>query len=500
MRKNINNNRHCEPKVRQSKTKTLSNSNRRTKIIRFSLFGTLGAILLAFLATVCVRAVTLRKAPVPAELSEQQKDFLNLVLDKNYPERKNLLHPLPYATKPAALDVWAKSAIAVDATNGCILYEKNADEIIPPASMTKIFVMYVIMEEIEKGNAALSDIVPLPPETWACNQPPHSSLMFLGKNQKVTLEEVITGLDVCSGNDAAVAIALYLFGNVDSFVQKINDLAAEFNLQNTHFFDASGYSEKNTTTAREMASFTRHYIEKFPEAIYKFHSVPGFKYPKEENLAPEDKILPTRFQDFSQGLPENIYMPIYQKNTNPLLGKLEGCDGLKTGYIEESGYNLALTVKRGNTRILSVTMGGPGNSQNEGQAGRVHDGTEITEWAYKTFADYENPLVLRSYNIPAVFAKTQRISIIPAFSPKALSVPVVAAADPENALKEVKINLVLPEVIKGTVDCGKVYGEIQYLMNSYVLQKIPLVADRNVKRANWWICAADFIAQIALKL
>ncbi len=480
--------------------KNITNKDNRAKLIRYSLFGAAATVVLAFLVTVCVRAVTLRKAPAPQELSAEQKVSLNLVLDKNYPERKKLLHPLPYSTKPAALDVWAKSAIMVDVSNGCILYEKNADEVIPPASMTKLFVMYVIMEEIEKGNAALSDIVPLPPETWAKNQPPHSSLMFLGKNQKVTLEEVITGLDVCSGNDAAVAIALYLFGNVDSFVQKINDLATEFNLENTHFFDASGYSEKNTTTAREMASFARHYIERFPETIYKFHSIPGFKYPKEENLAPEDKILPTRFQDFSQGIPENIYMPIYQKNTNPLLGKLEGCDGLKTGYIEESGYNLALTVKRGNTRILSVTMGGPGNSQNEGQAGRVHDGTEITEWAYKTFKDYENPLVLRSYNIPAIYSKSQRISIVPAFSPKSLSVPLVIAKEPENALKEVKINLVLPKVIKGTVDCGQVYGEIQYLMNGYVLQKIPLVADRNVKRANWWICAADFVAQIALKL
>ena len=93
--------------------------------------------------------------------------------------------------------------------------------------MTKLFVMYAIMEEIEKGNASLSDIVPLPPETWAANQPPHSSLMFLGKNQKATLEEIITGLDVCSGNDAANAIALYLFGDVDSFVQKINQIAVE---------------------------------------------------------------------------------------------------------------------------------------------------------------------------------------------------------------------------------------------------------------------------------
>lgn len=475
--------------------------NKKTKkIIQISLISAAGAVFLSFFGTVCVRAVTLRKAPALSELEPAQKTFLNLALDAAYPERTNLLHPLPYNTEPAELNVWAKSAIAVNFESGCVIYEKNADEIIPPASMTKLFVMYAIMEEIEKGNASLSDIVPLPPETWAANQPPHSSLMFLGKNQKATLEEIITGLDVCSGNDAANAIALYLFGNVDSFVQKINQIAEEFNLKNTHFFDASGYSEKNTTTAREMASFAQKYIGRFPETLRKFHALPGFKYPKEENLAPEDKKLSTRYQDFSQGIPQNIFMPVYQKNTNPLLGILEGCDGLKTGYIEESGYNLALTAKRENMRILSVTMGGPGNSMNEGQAGRVHDGTEIMEWAYKTFRNYENPLVLRAYNIPVVCANVQRMNIVPAWSPKALCVPVSAAENPENALEEVKINLVLPEFIKGQIEAGNEYGKIEYFLNGLLLETIPLVADRPAERANWWICAADEIAKAALKI
>lgn len=474
--------------------------NRKTKkIIRISLASAASALFISFLGTVCVRAVTLRKSPALEELSPAQKTFLNLSLDESYPERKNILHPLPYPAEPAALNVWAKSAIAVNVENGCVIYEKNADEIIPPASMTKLFVMYVIMEEIEKGNASLSDIVPLPPETWAANQPPHSSLMFLGKNQKATLEEIITGLDVCSGNDAANAIALYLFGNVDSFVQKINHLAEEFGLENTHFFDASGYSEKNTTTAREMASFAQKYIRRFPETLHKFHSVPGFKYPKEENLAPEDRMLPTRYQDFSQELPQHIYMPIYQKNTNPLLGILEGCDGLKTGYIEESGYNLALTAKRENMRILSVTMGGPGKTSNEGQAGRVHDGTEIMEWAFKTFKNYQNPLVLRAYNIPVICANVQRMNIVPAWSPDALCVPVSAAKNPENAAEEVEINLVLPDFIKGQIEAGSEYGKIEYILNGRQLESIPLVADRPAQRANPWISAADEIAKLALK-
>ena len=483
-------------KIITAKENILNNKKLLKNILKIS-----GITLLSFyIVTAGVRAYTLRKAPPLPELTQAEKESLEETLNQNYPERINLIHPLPYKTKPVELDVWAKSAIAVDTKSGSVIYEKNADEIIPPASMTKLFVMYIIMEEIEAGNAKLTDLVPLPPETWASRQPPHSSLMFLGKGQKVTLEEVITGLDVCSGNDAAVAIALYLFGDVNAFVEKINSLAESFGLKNTHFYDASGYSEKNTTTAREMASFARIYIERFSETLYKFHAQPGFKYPKEQNLSDEDRKKTDRSQDFSAGFPDNISMGIYQKNTNPLLGKLEGCDGLKTGYIDESGYNLSLTVKRDNMRILSVTMGGPGSSVQEGQAGRVHDGTEIMEWAFKTFKDYENPLLMRTYSIPVIYGKTQRINLVPAWKPKALTVPVNAAENPETALEEVKINIELPDVIKGTVFTGEGYGKIQYILNGHLLQEIPLVAERPVQKASLWIRAADLAAQFALKL
>lgn len=481
-----------------SQVKEKISSNRKIIVKGAKIAGI--TIASAYFVTAGVRAYTLRKAPAPAEMDQSQKELLEITLNQAYPERLNHIHPLPYETKPVELDVWARAAIAVDTKSGSVLYEKNADEVIPPASMTKLFVMYVIMEEIEAGRANLTDVVPLPPETWASRQPPHSSLMFLGKGQHVTLEEVITGLDVCSGNDAAVAIALYLFGDVNAFVQKINELAESFGLEHTHFYDASGYSELNTTTAREMASFARKYIERFPETLYKFHAQPGFKYPKEQNLSDADKKLEDKTQDFSQGFPDNISMAIYQKNTNPLLGKLEGCDGLKTGYIDESGYNLSLTVKRDNMRVLSVTMGGPGNSVPEGQAGRVHDGTEIMEWAFRTFKDYENPLLMRAYSIPVVYGKVQRMNLVPAWEPKALSVPVMAAANPEDALSEVKINLELPEVIKGEIAAGSVYGKIQYSMNGHLLQEIPLVADRPARKASWWICAADILAQMALKI
>ncbi len=452
----------------------------------------------AFFMTVVVRAWTLRKA-VPAPLSGAEKTTLNALLDARYPQRTDILAQLPYKVIPAELDVGAKSAIAIDAANGNILYEKNADEVIPPASMTKLIVLYVVFQEIATGRIHLDDVVPLPPEAWACNMPPHSSLMFLGKNQIVTLEELMLGSAICSGNDAAYAIAGYVAGSMDAFIARMNAEVSALGLTHTHFEEASGYSEKNTTTAREMAAFTKVYLERYPESLHKFHSKLSLTYPQEHNLPWEDRALP-KAQDFSHGLPERITMPIYQKNTNPLLGALEGCDGLKTGYIEESGYNLALTARQNGTRFISITMGGLGNNTKEGQKGRVHDGTEIMEWAFRTFADYKNPLLLREYSIPLVFARAQRINLVPAYKPEALCVPIVAARNKEEPLSDVRINLVLPAVLKGTMSAGDEHGAIEYYLGENLLQRIPLVAERSEKRASPWLCAADLFAQLSLKL
>ena len=456
-------------------------------------------LLFSYFTTVAVRALTLKKNNIAPPLSIDDRNTISEYLDSIYPERKNLLNPLPYNATPASLDVLAESAIAVETKTGCILYEKNADKIIPPASMTKIFVMNEVFNEINKGTISLDDIVPLPPESWACNMMPHSSLMFLGKNQIVTLNELMIGLAVCSGNDAAFAIA-YISGGMEAFIARMNETCRAMGLVNTHFVESSGYSEKNTTTAREMAAFARHYVDAHPEALPLFHSRLSFKYPDKHNLAPEDREKSTS-QDFSHGLPEHITMGIYQKNTNPLLGTLEGCDGLKTGYIEESGYNLALTAVRKNMRILSVTMGGPGSSVREGNEGRIHDGTEIIEWAFSTFENYENPLVLREYSIPLLYGKKyRRITLIPAYSPKALCVPKTAALFPEDASSEVKISLDLPEKLYAHINAGDVHGSITYSIQGHTLQQIPLVASSSMPRANFWLVAADFLAQIALKM
>ena len=318
--------------------------------------------------------------------------------------------------------------------------------------------------------------------------PPHSSLMFLGKGQIVTLEELLLGLSICSGNDAAYALAYTVCGSMEEFVDRMNRVAAAAGLTHTHFVESSGYSEQNTTTARDMATFCRLYLLEHPDSLKRFHSVPSFTYPKEKNMAPGDRY---GAQDWSGGLPEKITMGITQENTNPLLDKLAGCDGLKTGYIEESGYNLALTAERNGTRFLSVTMKGHGNNSREGQQGRIADGTAIMETAFGTFRDFDLSELADSYFVKVYGSKTKALNLIPAFDEKAICVPFVTGSSIAENLANVKIEIIMPEYLQGQITQGAEYGQIKITLENYLLETIPLVADRSTEKAGWITCLAD---------
>ena len=461
---------------------------------RFRLWHALVAAAALLIFCFCVftanRAISFKKTVQPIELSAEQAESLSQLLIEKYPSEYQVLKKLPYNIGEPQLDIWAKSAILIDVSNGNILYEKNADAIIPPASMTKLFSMYVVEEEIASGRFSYDQVIPLPPESWACNMPPHSSLMFLGKDQRVTMEELLLGLSICSGNDAAYALAYTVCGSMEEFVERMNLVAQDLGLENTHFVESSGYSEKNQTTAREMAEFAAIYLRRHPQSLHRFHSVLDFTYPKARNLAPGDKPAA---QDFSQGLPQKITMAITQDNTNPLLGKLEGCDGLKTGYIDESGYNLALTAVRDETRFLSVTMGGPGKNTREGQVGRVHDGTELMEWAFRNFADYSVELKVHPYLVRSFNSSEKMLRLVPVYSDSTFTVPYVTGTSMTENMNSVKVEVKLPDFCWGEVVQGNQYGSIVISAGDYILKEIPLLADRNLKKGNVLLAASDLI-------
>ena len=206
-----------------------SNKKKKKRIIIFSVLSVV--FIVAVVQAVSVYKLLNPKNPEP--LSLEQQAFLEQSLDKKYPERTDIVSELPFQYVPADLFVNAESAIVVDFATGNILFEKNADVQIPPASMTKLVEMYVVFEAVENGEISLDDVVPLPPESWARNLPSDASIMFLDERQKVTLRELLLGLAIASGNDASIAVAKYVCGNMDSFVERMNQTGKKMGLVRT---------------------------------------------------------------------------------------------------------------------------------------------------------------------------------------------------------------------------------------------------------------------------
>lgn len=416
------------------------------------------------------------KNPQPKELTPLDTARFTNIAQINFP--RTTVFPLPWLLDAAKIDteisINAAATIIIDIDSGSILFEKNADTVIPPASMTKLVAMYVTFQEVATGRISLDDIVPLPPESWAINAPPYSSLMFLGEGHIVTLKDLLLGLAIPSGNDAAVAVANYVSGSVENFIKRMNDEMQKLGLTQTYFVDSSGYHELNSTTAREFATFARIYLQKYPKSLEDFHSISEIAYPQEYNLP-----------SWRKGLDH----PIVQQNSNPALGIIEGITGLKTGFIPESGYNLALSAERNGTKILAIMMGGPGTGSKEGDFYRLQDSRTIIDYAYKNFksALYGSSVQLE---IPVLGGSENSLYAREAWGGE-ITVPTTA----QTLTRTIDI---LP-FVQAPIEQGDVIGTVIYSVGTFVVQKIPLLADRSITKAHSIKSAIDSLASPWLK-
>ncbi|MDR2632279.1 MAG: D-alanyl-D-alanine carboxypeptidase [Treponema sp.] len=265
-------------------------------------------------------------------------------------------------------ELGSRAAVLMDATTGTFLYIKNGDDEIPPASLAKLMTIHIALSEVALGNAALDEVVSLPRESWGINQPPRSSLMYLAPGQTVTLRELLLGLAVPSGNDAAVAVALRFASTIPEFAERMNQEARRLGLLKTHFVEPSGVSEDNLTTAVEFALFCREYLQLHPETLADYHSVTEFAFPRAENVPERYRNRPgTRIQ----------------YNHNSFLKTFAGTDGLKTGYIDEAGHNIAITTEREGTRFIVVILGAP--AVYRGDRIRDEDGMKLLTWGFEQY-------------------------------------------------------------------------------------------------------------------
>lgn len=242
-----------------------------------------------------------------------------------------------------------RSAIAADFQSGSIFYEKNADTQIAPASLTKVLTLYIVREAIEQGKLREDDVVKVSHRA-ACAS---GSVMDLYAGERVTVGELMKGIAVASANDGCVAIAEHMSGSVDNFVRLMNRKARSLGMLRTTFKTPNGLpADGQVTTARDMLKLSRAYLKRFPESL-TLHSTRNYVHNRRNH-----------------------------QNANRLLGAFEGADGLKTGFVNASGYNIIATAKRDGKRIIAVTLGSRSSGVRKRETARLME---------KVFADLGEP-------------------------------------------------------------------------------------------------------------
>lgn len=292
------------------------------------------------------------------------------------------------ATHSSNLEIWSEAGIIIDYKTDAIIFKKNINAQLPPASMTKLVTIYILYKDIEEGLYEKSTFVPITKDSDWRNLPRDSSLMFLEENQKVTIIEIMKGLAISSGNDAAKAIAIFVSGSEKEFVNRMNNEMKDLGFENLNFHDPSGFNDENQVNVYEFVQFCKILIKKYPQSLIELFSLENFTYPKPENG-------------------NSAIGPIKQNNRNKLIGKYIGCDGLKTGFIDKSGMNIAITAQRNKRRVIGVLIGAKDNNKKTADKKREEDAIKLIDYAFDNY----NFIQLDKIKLPQV--KIDNVDITP---------------------------------------------------------------------------------------
>ena len=363
----------------------------------------------------------------------------------------------------------APSAVLLDQLSGRVLFQKNPERPIPPASLTKLMTLHLAWKALEQGLIHPQDLVPITADTTGKAVPPGSSLMFLEPGQRVTVKDLLLGLAVDSGNDAGMTLAAFLGGSQQGFVSMMNTEAQALGLSHTVFADSFGYDARNLTTAGDFARFSRFYLAVHPQAVSMIHSVRQFAFPLEENRATGDR---------------KRIRTILQTNRNTLLGLYPGADGLKTGYIDESGYNLVATAVRGEQRLVAVVLGIQGRSEAEGGRLRTAVGIKLLDFGFQNFP-------LRPLPLPNVKAVRVWFSTPGTLQPALAGATVYPLASTE--LSKIEVHTEGAEEVAGPVSSGTVLGRAVWTKDGQEIYHVDLKAVTNADPAPWWVGLWDRI-------
>lgn len=344
------------------------------------------------------------------------------------------------AEKETSLAPKAKSAIMIEATTGDIIFEKNADEKLPPASMTKIMSMLLIIESIEKGVIAWDEMVTVSENASGMG----GSQILLETGEEMSVEDLFKGIAIASGNDAVVALAEKIAGTEEMFVDMMNEKAKDLGLTNTNFKNPHGLDEVNHySTARDMSIMARELVKH--KKVLEYTSI------------------------YETYLRENLDTKVWLVNTNKLVRFYDGIDGLKTGYTKGAGYCLTATANKNNMRLIAVVMG------EETSQLRNSEVTSMMDYGY---AQYSLEILLDTDSILGKVevdkGKNRYVEVVPKENITFLNKKV---ANKKNATYKVKI-----KNVKAPVKVGDEVGTIYVYEEDDVIRKVPITVKDNVDK------------------
>ncbi len=340
-----------------------------------------------------------------------------------------------------ALETTARNVILMDYDTGQILFAKDHQKMVPPASMSKLMTVYIIFSKLKDGSLSLDDTFTVSENAWRKGGAASGgSTMFLNIGENVRVEDLIKGIIIQSGNDACIVAAENLAGSEEDFAVLMNKVARKIGLKNSSFANSTGLPDPNhRMSVEDLALLARHIIKEFPGYYYLFSQ-----------------------KTFTHN-------NITQGNRNPLLYSMPGADGLKTGHTEEAGFSLTASVKRGDRRLIEVMTGTKSNKERSEESGK------IMNYGFREFDNYD------------VLEQGQKVADIPVWFGEQKEIGLVVAENLKLTLKKnkaanVKMTAVYDKPVKAPIKKGDKLGGVKIEIPGQPDVEVPLLADRDVAK------------------
>lgn len=360
---------------------------------------------------------------------------------------------------PDTFQTSAPHAILIDADTDTVLFEKNADQFMYPASLNKLMTMAVVFNEIKEGRLSVDTEFTVSEYAWRHGgAPSRSSSMYVALHSKVKVSDLIQGVIVQSGNDACIVLAEGIAGTEMAFAEMMNKRARELGLTKSNFTNSTGLHDPDLkVTARELAKLAQHLIQTYPE-FYKIYGEREFTWNK-----------------------------IRQQNRNPLLTMNVGADGLKTGFTNEAGYGLVGSAVQNGLRLIVVVNGLKSAKE------RAEEGRKLLEWGFKGFES--RPLFADGEAIGDAKLYGGATGYVPLTAGKAVKLLV-----PRNASEKIIARIVYTGPVRAPVEKGQPIGKLKITRGENVVLEVPLQAAESVSRGNMAQRAFDAASELMVSL